>query len=61
MNYRYPIARAAITAALVLGAAAQGTPGPLVAHFTGNNAGALPCPVMIIPGSLDDDRLEALS
>ena len=29
-----------------------GNPGPLVAHFTGNDAGKLPCPVMIIPGSL---------
>jgi nucleotide-binding universal stress UspA family protein len=48
-------------AALVLGAAAQGAPGPLVAHFTGNNAGALPCPVMIIPGSLGEDALDLLS
>ena len=48
-------------AALVLGAAPAGNPGPLVANFTGNDAGKLPCPVMIIPGSLDDDRLEQLS
>ncbi len=48
-------------AALVLGAAPTGNPGPLVANFTGNDAGKLPCPVMIIPGSLDDDRLEQLS
>jgi nucleotide-binding universal stress UspA family protein len=48
-------------AALVLGAAPSGNPGPLVANFTGNDAGLLPCPVMIIPGSLADDRLEALS
>lgn len=48
-------------AALVLGAAPDGNPGPLVAHFTGNDAGKLPCPVMIIPGSLTDDRLEQLS
>ena len=40
-------------AALVLGAAPAGKPGPLVAHFTGNDAGKLPCPVMIIPGSLE--------
>jgi hypothetical protein len=46
---------------LVLGAAPAGSPGPLVANFTGNDAGKLPCPVMIIPGSLDDDRLEQLS
>ncbi|MCA1653916.1 MAG: universal stress protein [Sphingomicrobium sp.] len=48
-------------AALVLGACAGGHPGPLVADFTGQDAGKLPCPVMIIPGSLDDERLEALS
>jgi nucleotide-binding universal stress UspA family protein len=48
-------------AALVLGAAASGAPGPLVANFTGNDAGQLPCPVMIIPGSLTDERLEQLS
>ncbi|MFL6732328.1 MAG: universal stress protein [Sphingomicrobium sp.] len=48
-------------AALVLGAAPSGSPGPLVANFTGNDAGQLPCPVMIIPGSLTDEQLERLS
>ena len=48
-------------AALVLGAAPSGNPGPLVAHFTGNDAGKLPCPVMLIPGGLSDERLEQLS
>jgi len=48
-------------AALVLGAAPAGDPGPLVAHFTGKDSGKLPCPVMIIPGSLSDERLEQLS
>ena len=48
-------------AALVLGSAPSGSPGVLVANFTGNDAGQLPCPVMIIPGSLSDDRLEQLS
>jgi nucleotide-binding universal stress UspA family protein len=48
-------------AALVLGAAPSGNPGPLVADFTGNDAGKLPCPVMLIPGSLSEDRLEQLS
>jgi nucleotide-binding universal stress UspA family protein len=47
--------------ALVLGAAPSGSPGPLVANFCGNDAGKLPCPVMIIPGSLSDERLEQLS
>ena len=48
-------------AALVLGAAPAGNPGPLVADFTGHDAGKLPCPVMIIPGSLSDEQLEMLS
>jgi len=48
-------------AALVLGAAPSGSPGPLVASFAGTDAGLLPCPLMIIPGSLSDDRLEQLS
>ena len=48
-------------AALVLGAAPSGKPGPLVAHFAGNDAGKLPVPVMIIPGGLNDDQLEMLS
>ena len=48
-------------AALVLGAAPAGKPGPLVADFTGNDAGKLPCPLMIIPGSLNDEQLEMLS
>jgi nucleotide-binding universal stress UspA family protein len=48
-------------AALVLGAAPSGDPGPLVANFTGADAGKLPCPVMLIPGGLTDERLEQLS
>jgi nucleotide-binding universal stress UspA family protein len=48
-------------AALVLGAAPSGSPGPLIVNFTGHDAGQLPCPVMIIPGSLSDERLEQLS
>ena len=54
-------ARASDIAALVLGAAPAGNPGPVVAHFTGHDAGKLPCPVMIIPGSLSDEQLEQLS
>jgi nucleotide-binding universal stress UspA family protein len=48
-------------AALVLGASPSGPPGQLVAAFTGTDAGKLPCPVMIIPGGLSDERLEELS
>ena len=48
-------------AALVLGAAAVGPPGPLVSHFAGADAGRLPCPIMVIPGSLDREALDRLS
>ncbi|HEV2569128.1 universal stress protein [Sphingomonas sp.] len=48
-------------AALVLGAAASGAPGPLVTYFAGADAGKLPCPVMIIPGSLTRDAVDRLS
>ena len=48
-------------AALVLGAAASGAPGPLVAHFAGTDAGALPVPVMIVPGSLTREAIDRLS
>ncbi len=48
-------------AALVLGAAASGAPGPLVSHFAGADAGALRVPFMIVPGSLDRDAIDRLS
>ena len=48
-------------AALVLGAAASGSPGPLVSHFAGSDAGKLPIPIMIVPGSLDREAIDRLS
>lgn len=48
-------------AALVLGAAAEGGPGPLVSHFSGAVAGTLPCPLVIVPGRLGDETLDRLS
>ncbi|MET0241390.1 MAG: universal stress protein [Sphingobium sp.] len=48
-------------AALVLGATAKGNPGVLVSHFAGTDSGSLPCPVMVIPGSLDREAIERLS
>jgi nucleotide-binding universal stress UspA family protein len=48
-------------AALVLGAAASGAPGPLVAHFAGVEAGSMPCPVMIVPGGLGPEALDRVS
>ena len=48
-------------AALVLGAAPAGAPGPLIAHFAGADAGSLPVPVMIVPGSLTPEAIDRLS
>jgi nucleotide-binding universal stress UspA family protein len=48
-------------AALVLGAAPKGAPGLLVTYFAGQDAGSLPCPVMVIPGGLDRETIERLS
>jgi nucleotide-binding universal stress UspA family protein len=48
-------------AALVLAAAAEGGPGPLVAHFSGAVAGTLACPLVIVPGRLSDEALDRLS
>lgn len=47
--------------ALVLGAAADGGPGPLVSHFAGSVAGTLPCPLIIVPGGLDEEQVTRLS
>ena len=46
--------------ALVLGAAVEGGPGPLVSHFAGAAVGALPCPLIIVPGGLGDEALARL-
>ncbi len=47
-------------AALVLGAAAEGAPGPLISHFAGTAAGSLPCPLTIVPGNLPEAVLDGL-
>lgn len=47
-------------AALVLAAAAEGGPGPLVAHFA-SVAGNLRCPLFIVPGGLSDEDIDGLS
>jgi nucleotide-binding universal stress UspA family protein len=49
------------TAALVLGAPANGNPGILLTTMAGVDAGRMPCPVMIIPGSLSNEALDRLS
>jgi nucleotide-binding universal stress UspA family protein len=61
-----PMIRAAIDAnpdiaALVLGAAPGGNPGPLVSHFSGSEAGNLPVPIMLVPGALNREALDRLS
>lgn len=48
-------------AALVLGAAPDGTPGPLVSWFAGAGIGTLPCPLYIVPASMDEARIEDIS
>jgi hypothetical protein len=47
-------------AALVLGAAPEGNPGPLVTYFS-QASGSLPCPLFIIPGGLSDEDIDRLS
>lgn len=48
-------------AALVLAAAPSGSPGPLINHFAGSDAGSLPIPLMIIPGGLSPEAIDRLS
>ena len=47
-------------AALVLGAAADGGPGPLVTHFS-SHAGHLACPLFIVPGGLSDEEISRVA
>ena len=47
--------------ALFLGANAEGDPGPLVQYFCGNLSGSLKCPVVIIPGGLTDEQVQAMA
>ena len=47
--------------ALVLSAAREGAPGPLVTYFAATHAGQLPCPVFVIPGSLGMEDIDRLS
>ncbi|MGB7374613.1 universal stress protein [Pontixanthobacter sp.] len=46
--------------ALVLGAAADGAPGPLITHFAAHS-GNLPCPLYIVPGSCSNEELDRLA
>ena len=46
--------------ALVLGAAADGPPGPLVTHFSAHT-GSLPCPLVILPGGISSEDLDRIA
>ncbi|MBU6267402.1 MAG: universal stress protein [Sphingomonadales bacterium] len=48
-------------AALVLGTATDGGPGPLVTHFAGPGLGKLSCPLYIVPGALTNEEIDRLS
>jgi nucleotide-binding universal stress UspA family protein len=45
---------------LVLGAAAEAGPGPLVTNMT-KQAGSLPIPITVVPGEMSKERLEAIT
>ncbi|MBT2133732.1 universal stress protein [Croceibacterium sp. LX-88] len=47
-------------AALVLGAAVESGPGPLVTHFSAI-AGGLPCPLFVVPGGLSEEEIDRIS
>ena len=47
--------------ALVLAAAAEAGPGPLISHFAGAAAGSLPCLLIIVPAALDEAALDRLT
>ncbi|WP_310618388.1 universal stress protein [Flexibacterium corallicola] len=45
---------------LAAGTSKEG-PGPLVSSIAGKSAGTFPIPITIVPGTLDDDAIAALS
>lgn len=47
-------------AALVLGAASDGSPNPLITHFSAHSGG-LPCPLYIVPGSFTAEDIDRLA
>ncbi|HXV73514.1 MAG TPA: universal stress protein [Sphingomonadales bacterium] len=55
------IAEAADVFALFLGAHPKGDPGPLVDYFSGPLVGSLTCPVVIVPGSLTGQQIDAMA
>jgi nucleotide-binding universal stress UspA family protein len=47
--------------ALFLGAHPEGDPGPLVDYFSGPLVGSLTCPVVIVPGTLTGEQIDAMA
>jgi nucleotide-binding universal stress UspA family protein len=47
--------------ALVLATAVKGAPGPLIAYFSGERIGQLPCVIITVPGGLSSDRIVEIS
>ena len=47
--------------ALFLGAHPEGEPGPLVDYFSGPLCGSLKCPVVIVPGCMTDEQIDAMA
>ncbi len=47
-------------AALVLGSSPDGSPGPLISHFS-SHSGGLPCPLYIVPGHFDTEQIDRLT
>lgn len=46
---------------LVLGAGGEDEPGPLVDYFTGAEISKLPCPVMLVPGSMTYEQVDSMA
>lgn len=46
---------------LVLGAGPEGEPGPLVDYFSSNASSELPCPVIIVPGNMTYEQVDAMA
>jgi len=46
--------------ALILASSPSGEPGPLVEYFSGPLIARLPCPVVILPGTLDPETIDRM-
>jgi len=46
---------------LVLGAGAEGEPGPLVDYFTGAEISGLSCPVILVPGGMTNEQVDSMA